>query len=266
VVDKDGKKSAAADLKSNDVLGIYFSASWCGPCRAFTPELIKTYNKLKQEGKKFEIVFASGDQDEAAYTSYFSKMPWKAFPFEDKRQSALNQKFQVQGIPTLVFVEGSSGKLISTKGRSLITEEPEGFPWRPKALSPISMSCVDVLNEQPVLLLFPDEAKKSELVDMLDKVAKEYVKKFAEDKKKGGENDEDAAPLSFLYDNKNPLVAKICQVFGIPDTRPFLMILDVQNQSKFYHTGSVTEETTRTFINQFLAGKLTSIPLREPEE
>jgi len=258
LIDKEGKEYTVADVKSNDVVGIYFSASWCGPCLAFTPNLIKAYNKLKQEGKKFEIIFASGDQDESSCMEYFSKMPWKAFPFGDKRESLLKQKFQVRGIPTLVLVS-SSGKVISTQGRSLIEEEPEAFPWLPKPLSPIGMASVDILNNQPVLLLFPQEAKKSELVEMLEGVAEEYAKKFEEKKKKGADEED---PLTFLYDNKSPLVAKISQVFGIPTTRPFLAILDVQNQSKYYYQGTITEESLRDFIEQFLSGKLSPLSIR----
>ena len=27
-------------VKGNDLVGFYFSAHWCGPCRAFTPKLV----------------------------------------------------------------------------------------------------------------------------------------------------------------------------------------------------------------------------------
>ena len=33
------------------VIGLYFSAHWCPPCKTFTPLLVKTYEKLKAEGK-----------------------------------------------------------------------------------------------------------------------------------------------------------------------------------------------------------------------
>jgi thiol-disulfide isomerase/thioredoxin len=45
---------------------IYFSAHWCGPCRRFTPNLIKTYNdlqKIPHAADKFEILFNSWDND-----------------------------------------------------------------------------------------------------------------------------------------------------------------------------------------------------------
>jgi nucleoredoxin len=44
------------------VIGLYFSASWCGPCKAFTPKLAACYKALKERGAPFEIVFISSDK------------------------------------------------------------------------------------------------------------------------------------------------------------------------------------------------------------
>ena len=45
------------------VVGLYFSAHWCPPCKAFTPLLVETYNKIKAAGKELEVVFVSSDKD-----------------------------------------------------------------------------------------------------------------------------------------------------------------------------------------------------------
>ena len=37
---KNGKIKKEEAL-NNDIVGIYFSAHWCGPCRSFTPNLGK---------------------------------------------------------------------------------------------------------------------------------------------------------------------------------------------------------------------------------
>ena len=68
------------------VLGIYFSAHWCPPCRAFTPALAEWYKTVKESdnGINFEILFVSSDRDQAAFDEYFAEMPWKALPYEDR--------------------------------------------------------------------------------------------------------------------------------------------------------------------------------------
>ena len=65
---KDGEIDTSTALKDK-VVGIYFSAHWCPPCRSFTPELAKTYKLLTEEQQKhFEIVFVSSDNDESGFT------------------------------------------------------------------------------------------------------------------------------------------------------------------------------------------------------
>ena len=68
------------------VVGIYFSAHWCPPCRAFTPKLAEWYNKIKNgpNADNFEIVFLSSDRDEGSFKEYFNEMPWHAVSFSDK--------------------------------------------------------------------------------------------------------------------------------------------------------------------------------------
>ena len=62
-VSKDGTDNGAS-LQSAQLIGIYFSAHWCPPCRNFTPVLAEFYNKVNANGKVLEVVFASSDQDE----------------------------------------------------------------------------------------------------------------------------------------------------------------------------------------------------------
>ena len=66
---------------SAEAIGLYFSASWCAPCRAFTPQLKSVYEKL---GGKFEIVLVPGDRDAASWQSYWKEMPWLSFEFGTK--------------------------------------------------------------------------------------------------------------------------------------------------------------------------------------
>lgn len=82
-----------------------YSAHWCGPCRKFTPLLKSIYQKLIDEGKNFEIVFCSSDNDTPGFKEYFETMPWKAIPYEnDAIRRYLGDKFSIEGIPSLVIL------------------------------------------------------------------------------------------------------------------------------------------------------------------
>jgi thiol-disulfide isomerase/thioredoxin len=117
LVNAKGKKIPTADLAGKKI-GIYFSASWCPPCRAFTPQLVAAYNQLQTEGKAFEVVLVSSDRDERSMEAYMKDhdMPWLAIPFGEKQIAALKQKFAVVGIPKLVVVD-AAGATLSAEAR-----------------------------------------------------------------------------------------------------------------------------------------------------
>jgi len=122
------------DIKGpGKVIGLYFSAHWCPPCKAFTPLLVKTYNKVRADGKQLEIIFCSSDRTTASFGEYFGEMPWLAIPHGDTRNEALSSMFDVNGIPTLVLIDGATGEVINASGRSAVSADPEGanFPWHP---------------------------------------------------------------------------------------------------------------------------------------
>jgi nucleoredoxin len=111
------------------VVGLYFSAHWCGPCRGFTPELAKCHQKLKDAGKKFEVVFISSDNSEAEFKDYMAEMPWLALPYSERELKAdLSGVFEVRGIPTLVLLQ-ADGTLITGDGREAVSLGAEYFPW-----------------------------------------------------------------------------------------------------------------------------------------
>ena len=112
IVDKSGNSVSFKDLPK--VKALYFSASWCGPCRGFTPELAKFYEAINKNGKKFEVVFVSWDSDDSSFKEYWGKMPWLAVDFSDDKREDLGEIFGVQGIPFVVLID-ENGKPISGK-------------------------------------------------------------------------------------------------------------------------------------------------------
>ena len=75
-------------LKTSRLVGLYFSAHWCPPCRQFTPMLIELYSHLKEENPMhgLEIVFVSSDRDRPSFNGYYASMPWLSVPFQTREQ------------------------------------------------------------------------------------------------------------------------------------------------------------------------------------
>lgn len=102
------------------IIGLYFSAHWCSPCRHFTPILSEIYKSLQLQGKNFEIIFISSDYDSDSADMYYSSMPWKMLLFDETRKrKELSKQFSIQGIPALILLD-EQGQTITTNGRSII--------------------------------------------------------------------------------------------------------------------------------------------------
>jgi len=123
------KKSVSTAELNGKKIGIYFSASWCPPCRKFTPILVETYNQLQAEGKPFEIVLVSHDRDKASTRKYMKshKMPWLAVPFKAKEREALKKTYKVSGIPTLVIIDAEGKTLSSNARRDVMQKGAKAF-------------------------------------------------------------------------------------------------------------------------------------------
>lgn len=71
----------------------------CPPCRAFTPQLGKTYSAIKAANKGFEVIFFSSDRSEESFNNYLGEMPWYAVPYDDaSRRNGISKHFGVEGI------------------------------------------------------------------------------------------------------------------------------------------------------------------------
>jgi nucleoredoxin len=115
LINADGEKVATSSL-AGKVIGLYFSAEWCPPCRAFTPSLVELRDRKDDE---FEVVFVSSDKSAEAQQKYMKgyDVEWPAVPHDSPLREQLQQKFEIQGIPSLVIVD-DQGNLITKDGRS----------------------------------------------------------------------------------------------------------------------------------------------------
>jgi nucleoredoxin len=113
----------ASSLRGKKYLAVYFSASWCGPCKEFTPRLVDWYEQHKPQLDKFEIIFASCDRSKEDMLDYMKQdqMPWPALSFTIARGNSVLKKYAGDSIPCLVVIDGE-GKVISDsyKGQEYI--------------------------------------------------------------------------------------------------------------------------------------------------
>ncbi len=112
------RRSAPERLAGVKFFAIYFSASWCGPCRTFTPELIDAYGKIRALYPEFEVVLVNRDSSPAEMMAYVrdARMPWPALAFESIASSREITRYAGDGIPCLVLVD-AQGKVLSDSYR-----------------------------------------------------------------------------------------------------------------------------------------------------
>ncbi len=80
LTDAEGKPVKFDNYTQAKYTLVYFSAHWCSPCRAFTPELVKFFEANNKKGK-LQVILASSDQTKEDMEKYMksAKMPWGGF-------------------------------------------------------------------------------------------------------------------------------------------------------------------------------------------
>jgi len=244
VLTKDGTKKPLSSLSDDKVLGIYLSAHWCPPCRGFTPDLVATVSALREAGKAFNIIFVSSDKDQKSFEEYFSSMTsFLAIPHGDKRVQQLSSYFGVNGIPTLVTVDGATGKTINADARGSCSSDPEGkeFPWEPKPVTDFAEGA-DGINDTLSLCMMMEgcsaEVQLSALTALTPlaeraKMREEDILFFSATK--------DVGPVSQIRKLTN---------LGAAGDKPILLLIDIPDDGAYYVCNAT--EVTTSVIESFL--------------
>eukprot|EP01029_Cantina_marsupialis_P001194 TRINITY_DN10976_c0_g2_i1.p1 TRINITY_DN10976_c0_g2~~TRINITY_DN10976_c0_g2_i1.p1 ORF type:complete len:442 (-),score=93.61 TRINITY_DN10976_c0_g2_i1:227-1552(-) len=234
---------------SIDTIGLYFSAQWCQPCKAFTRKLRGAYAIVNEKSKQFEIVYCSSDQNFEQYTEYCGQMPWLKLPFEDKRIELLKNHFNVHKIPTLVIVN-RLGNVINEQARAAIESDTkaEQFPWFDQPLQELTLAAGDYFNDCVcVFLMLPKDASDELVKSVIDTnmgICKKLVDKHAN--------------LKFFYGVDDEMVKEVLTFCKFP-RQPFLALMNIPKGRKAMCADWLPESSgdiLNTFIEDYFSAKV----------
>lgn len=110
--DQKGKKLTLSNLKGK-ALYIDCWATWCGPCKAETPYMVKLFEHFKND-KRIQLVSISLDKNQAAWKAMVKKenLSWPQYIVKGEFDCMLCKEYGVTGIPRFMMFD-KNGKIIS---------------------------------------------------------------------------------------------------------------------------------------------------------
>jgi len=153
---RSGSVPSESAFERAEVVGLYFSGSWCVPCQRFTKKLAALYHELKSKGKNMEVVFISEDEDEERMEQYYEDMPWLALPWADAQRlkDGLQERYVCESFPHLVLLNPRAPSApITLNGCAAISCGPAAFPFTPSLVAAhhraLFASATPLLQQQP---------------------------------------------------------------------------------------------------------------------
>lgn len=109
--------AAPLDPKSDlRYFAFYRGAGWCGPCRQFSPSLVKFYKDAKPKYAGFEIFFISGDKTPAEMKAYAKEagFAWSSVPQNRQPEMQIVNRLFTNLIPQLVVTDRQGNVVVDS--------------------------------------------------------------------------------------------------------------------------------------------------------
>ncbi|XP_012287386.1 nucleoredoxin [Orussus abietinus] len=241
------------------VKGVYFSAHWCPPCKMFTPQLIDTYQRIRERGHNFEVIFVSSDRSEESYNIYTESMPWLRIPFaQEERRQRLARALDVQAIPTLVILDPKDN-IITLEGRAELLEDPEGlnFPWTNQLVNILTEKYATSLHDAPAIILFV-EGDDCEIY-FGEGVLLPAAEVYRRDQPDYDPNYDDPDGMLQFYIALDGETSDILREFvGLDDAVPLLTAIDIPRgvYAVMEDGAEITVDSVQQFVDGFRNNKL----------
>lgn len=104
---KDGSVVDAGEHLKGKIVVLYFSASWCGPCRQFTPIMKELYQQIADTNQPIEVILLSRDYMRFQLDEYYEKQgcSWGVVQLRDPIIEKCLEKYDVKALPSCRVVD-----------------------------------------------------------------------------------------------------------------------------------------------------------------
>jgi thiol-disulfide isomerase/thioredoxin len=130
-----------------------FWATWCGPCKAELPNVVKAYEEFHDQGLEILGISLDSERTKGGLAAFLKEhnVSWPQICDGKGWDAAVAQKYGIRAIPAVCLINGTTGKVVAT------TPELRG-----EALRGTIERCLAALGSEPEAAKKPDPRASTE--------------------------------------------------------------------------------------------------------